>query len=202
MTQGIGTFRPLRGTKPFIGKQGQLERVEETRLETIVSEEKLGETIKALLESHPYEEVAYDVYPLANEGLVRGIGRFGRLHKPKTLRNLAMHIKRQLDIQHIKVSGDLKEIVEKIAVINGSGADLIKAALHRGSQCVVTGYDKYHDAQDAISQAINIIDIGHYHSEKIFKSFIVEYLKKETNKRGLNIDIIESSINIDPFQII
>lgn len=201
-TEGMGTFKPLEGTKPFIGKRGQLEKVEEIRLETIVLREKLKETIRALIESHPYEEVAYDIYPLANEGPAKGIGRFGKLHKSKTLKELIIDVKEQMNIEHVRVAGDFKATIEKVAVINGSGADLIQTALHKGCQCVITGDVKYHDAQDAISQAINVIDIGHYHSEKIFTHFIAEYLKEEANKRGLNVDIIESSININPFQII
>lgn len=201
-TEGIGTFKPLEGTNPFIGKQGQLEEAEEVRLETIVPQEKLAKTIKALIESHPYEEVAHDVYPLANEGQVKGIGRFGKLSEPKTLKDLAEGIKRRMDIEHITIAGNFKTVVEKVAVINGSGADLIQAALHKGCQCVITGDVKYHDAQDAISQAINVIDIGHYHSEKFFVHFMAQYLKKETGKKGLDIDIMESFININPFQII
>lgn len=201
-TGGIGTFKPLRGTNPFIGKQGQLEEVKEVRLETIVPEEKLEEVIKALMGSHPYEEIAYDVYFLVNEGSAKGIGRFGELSKPKTLKTLAEDIKHRMDIEHIAIAGNLKTIVEKVAIINGSGSDLIQAALHKGCQCVITGDVKYHDAQDAISQAINVIDIGHYHSEKIFSRFMAQYLRKEAAKKGLKIDIIESSININPLQII
>ncbi|MCK9267089.1 MAG: Nif3-like dinuclear metal center hexameric protein [Alkaliphilus sp.] len=201
-TEGMGTFKPLKGTKPFIGKQGELERVEEIRLETIIPKEKLKEAIKALTESHPYEEVAYDIYPLANEGIVRGIGRFGELHKPKILKELAIEVKKRMDIEYVRVAGDLGTIIKKVAVINGSGADLIQIALYKGCQCVITGDVKYHDAQDAISQAINVIDIGHYDSEKIFTHFIAQYLREETGKKGLNIDIIESSINIDPFQTV
>ena len=201
-TEGTGTFKPLEGTKPFIGEQGKLERVEEIRLETIISKEKLKEAIRALMESHPYEEVAYDIYPLANEGPAWGIGRFGKLHKPKILKELVIEIKGQIDAEYVRVVGDPEAIIKKVAVINGSGADFIQAALHRGCQCVITGDVKYHDAQDAISQAINVIDIGHYDSEKFFAHFIAEYLREETGKKELNIDIIESSININPFQIV
>ena len=200
--EGTGTFKPLEDTKPFIGKQGELEEVEEFRLETIIPKERLKEAIRALIESHPYEEVAYDIYPLANEGPAIGIGRFGKLHKPKILEELAIEIKKQMGAGYVRVAGNPREIIEKIAVINGSGAGLIQTALNKGCQCVITGDVKYHDAQDAISQAISVIDIGHYDSEKFFAHFIAQYLREETEKKGLNIDIIESSIDINPFQII
>lgn len=201
-TEGTGTFKPLEGTNPFIGSRGQLEKVKEIRLETIVPQEKLKGTIKALVESHPYEEVAYDLYPLANEGPVKGIGRIGKLDSPKSLKDLIDHIKQKMDINHIRVAGDLDMIIDKVAVINGSGADLIQTALHKGCQGVITGDVKYHDAQDAIAQGISVIDIGHYHSEKFFTHLMAQYLKEQVNKKGLSVDIIESSIDINPFQTI
>lgn len=200
--KGTGTFKPLEGTNPFIGSKGQLEKVEEIRLETIVGEEKLKETIEAMIQAHPYEEVAYDLYPLANEGPGRGIGRYGKLDRPRTLRDLVAYIKEKMDIGQVKVAGDLDTLVDRLAVINGSGAGLIEAALYKGCQCVVTGDVKYHEAQDAISQGINVVDIGHYDSEKIFVPFMAQYLKEEIGKKGLKLDIIESSIDINPFQFL
>lgn len=64
MSSGIGTFRPLKGAKPFHGKVGRVERVGEARLETIVPSAKLKKVISAMKKIHPYEEVAYDVYKL------------------------------------------------------------------------------------------------------------------------------------------
>lgn len=64
VTYGIGSFRPLKGSKPFIGRKGKVSRVKEARLETIVPKAKLKKVIKAMKKAHPYEEVAYDVYPL------------------------------------------------------------------------------------------------------------------------------------------
>jgi len=64
MTSGIGTFRPLKGAKPFKGKVGKLERVGEARLETIVPAKKIKKVIAAMKKTHPYEEVAYDVFKL------------------------------------------------------------------------------------------------------------------------------------------
>lgn len=64
MSSGIGTFRPLKGAKPHLGKIGTVERVGEARLETIVPAPKLKKVITAMKKAHPYEEVAYDVYQL------------------------------------------------------------------------------------------------------------------------------------------
>ncbi|OGB90788.1 hypothetical protein A2625_07080 [candidate division WOR-1 bacterium RIFCSPHIGHO2_01_FULL_53_15] len=64
-TNGTGTFRPLKGAKPFIGKIGRLERVKEARLEAIVAAKDQNKVVAAMRKAHPYEEAAYDIYPLS-----------------------------------------------------------------------------------------------------------------------------------------
>jgi len=66
-TKGIGRYRGLEGTKPFIGEQGKIMEVEEEKIETICPTEKLDEVLKAVKKVHPYEEPAIDVYPLLNQ---------------------------------------------------------------------------------------------------------------------------------------
>ncbi len=61
-TMGSGQFRPLDGSNPFIGKQGQIEKVDEYKVETTCKDEVLQDVIKALIESHPYEEPAYSYF--------------------------------------------------------------------------------------------------------------------------------------------
>ena len=63
-TEGIGTFRPLKGARPFSGRAGKPAKVKEARLETIVAKKDLKKVIAAMLAIHPYEEPAYDVIPL------------------------------------------------------------------------------------------------------------------------------------------
>jgi hypothetical protein len=67
-SKGIGRFRGLTGTKPFVGKSGQMEEIEEERIETICPSEKIDEVMMAIKKEHPYEEPAVDVYPLLNQG--------------------------------------------------------------------------------------------------------------------------------------
>jgi hypothetical protein len=61
---GVGQFLSLSGSKPFLGKVGELERVTEYKVEMIVSEDNIKAAVKALKEAHPYESPAYDVYKL------------------------------------------------------------------------------------------------------------------------------------------
>ena len=64
-TAGTGTFQGAEGTSPTVGEAGREERVPELRVETVVPAERADDVIAALVEAHPYEEVAYDLYPLA-----------------------------------------------------------------------------------------------------------------------------------------
>ncbi len=66
-TKGIGRFKPKKGANPFIGKTGEIEEVEEERIEFICPKDKAKEVIKVMKETHPYEEVAFDIYPLLDE---------------------------------------------------------------------------------------------------------------------------------------
>ena len=91
---GEGTFKPLKGANPFIGKEGLLEKASEYRLETVVKEDNLQKTIDTILKVHPYEEVAYDIFLLEQKGDSEGIGRFGELLKPISLKELALKLKK------------------------------------------------------------------------------------------------------------
>ena len=165
----------------------------------------LNDYIANLLEmtdAQVLEETDRSINPVDNEISINGIGRVGKLEKSKTLEELIEEIKKQINIEHVTVAGDLKANIEKIAIINGRGAGLITLAIHKGCQCVITGDVKYHDAQDAISQGINVIDIGHYHGEKFFPEFLANYLSKKTMEKGLNVEIIPSTVDINPFKIV
>ena len=65
-TAGTGTFFGREGTDPALGEAGREERTLELRVETVLPAEKAAEVVAALLQAHPYEEVAYDLYPLAD----------------------------------------------------------------------------------------------------------------------------------------
>jgi hypothetical protein len=65
-TKGIGRFKPEEGAHPHIGEVGKPEEVQEERIETVCSRDKLQEVLKAIKEVHPYDEVALDIYPLEN----------------------------------------------------------------------------------------------------------------------------------------
>lgn len=197
----MGTFKPLEGTSPFIGKQGVLEEVEEVRIETIVSKSLIKKAVKALLRVHPYEEVAYDIYPLDNPGEVRGLGRVGVIKHPKTLEDFSKTVKEVLKVPQLRVVGDLAAMVSKVAVCGGAGGDMLSAAAFVGADVLVTGDVKYHDAEEARALGLSVIDAGHFATENVVMPVLAEYIKEKvkTLNRDVEITVYDGK---DPFVFI
>jgi dinuclear metal center YbgI/SA1388 family protein len=196
---GTGTFLPLDGTRPFIGQQGRLEYADEIRLETIIPESGVRRAVQAMIGAHPYEEVAYDLYPLANPGRGRGHGRIGRLGAPVALQALVDQLKQALRLPHLKVVGAHGRQVQQVAVGAGSGGMLIPMAARRGADVLITGDVKYHDAQDAADAGLAVIDVGHYNSEVIVVPPLARYLREKIRQDGLEAEVIEAQAGRDPF---
>lgn len=201
-TPGTGTFLPLAGTKPFIGEQGKLESVQEIRLETILPESRVRRAVAAMQKAHPYEEVAYDLYPLANRGRVRGHGRIATFSEPQTLGEVAERLRAKLNLDGLSIVGDPKRLVHKVAVGAGAGGSLIPLAVRRGVDLLVTGDIKYHDAQDALDAGLAIIDVGHYNSEAIIVGPVARHLREGLAAAGLQAEVLEAQAGRDPFQLL
>ncbi len=196
-TEGYGTFMPLEGTNPFIGREGELERVKEIRLETITPGSRLNRVINAMIKKHPYEEVAYDIYPLKNQGEKTGLGRIGYLPKPITLEEAIEKFKDVLEIPHLRYVGDLKRQIHKVALCSGSGADFINKATYAGADLYLTGDIKYHEAQRAESLGLALIDAGHFATEIICVPYLFNLLQEEREKKSLKVEIIQSNKQVD-----
>jgi len=199
--QGIGTFLPEAGTNPFIGEQGKLEKVEEVRLELVVPASRQAQVVKAMLDAHPYEEVAYDIIPLDLPGTGYGIGRIGHLPHPVTLRELAEQVKKTFDLSGLRVVGDLQRTVKKVAVVGGDGSSFVSKAILRGADVYLTGDIGYHTAHDAQAEGLSIIDAGH-NIEKIMKQKLADYLLAQLKADGYQTEVIASSVHTDPFQFV
>ena len=164
---GTGTFLPREGTTPFLGQQGALEKVAEFRLETIMPRRIRTRVLSALFDAHPYEEVAYDLYPLENPGDAWGLGRVGRLERPVPLWQMVQEARRVLDAgEALRYLGDPGQMVEKVAVLGGSGGSYVDRAVESGAQVFITGDIRYHDAQRAVDAGMALIDAGHEATER------------------------------------
>lgn len=196
---GTGTFQPQEGTNPFIGESGKLESVEEVRIETIVPKSRRSRVLQAMFKAHPYEEVAYDLYPVDLEGTVYGLGRVGKLPAPLTLQAFAEQVKKAFDVPHVRVVGNPEREVKKIAVLGGSGSRYVRHAVFHGADVLVTGDVDYHTAHDALAAGLAIIDPGH-NAEKMMKEDVASRLQQAADKHGVKTVFHASSVNTEPFQ--
>jgi dinuclear metal center YbgI/SA1388 family protein len=169
--EGIGSFRPLGNANPYVGKIGEIHFENEVRIETIFPVYKERKLIEALLISHPYEEVAYDIYQLDNVYERVGAGITGML--PDELdENAFLHfVKSKINIHCIRHSAFIGNKIKKIAICGGSGSDLIHEAMASGSQVFLTADLKYHDFSESDGKIL-LADIGHYESEQFTKELL------------------------------
>ncbi|HOM03833.1 MAG TPA: Nif3-like dinuclear metal center hexameric protein [Acetivibrio sp.] len=196
MTAGTGTFRPLEGTNPYIGTTGNLEKVDEYRLETIVSQKDLKKAIEAMVKAHPYEEVAYDIYPLEIKGRQYGMGNVGALDIPKSLEEFVAVVKEKLGVKNVRVIGGINREIKKVAVFCGSFDREVMEAAKSKADVLVTGDVKYHDAVDMLEMEMCVIDAGHFNTERIIADRLFELIKENFPQ----IEVMKSNMEEDPFK--
>ena len=198
---GEGTFTPLEGANPFIGNVGSLERVREVRLEMLVCRSKLARAVKTMLAVHPYEEPAFDIYPLLNEGKKFGLGRIGEIKHSSSLADFTVFVGKQLQASGVRFVGNSDTAVHKIALCSGSGISLLQEAVRAGADCMVTGDVKYHDAREAEDMGIALIDVGHFPSEHVMVADVVHRLGKMMKETGYKeCEILSCQVENDPFR--
>ncbi|HYH27929.1 MAG TPA: Nif3-like dinuclear metal center hexameric protein, partial [Actinomycetota bacterium] len=190
--RGTGTFLPSASANPVVGSRGELTEAEEDRLEIVVPTDRVAAAVEALADAHPYEEVAYDVYPLASAGM--GLGRVGRIPGEPSLHELAAMCERALGV-NVRTVGDPSRKLATVALCGGSGASLIRDAVRSGADCYVTGDVKHHEAQEAEASGMAVIDAGHAGTERPFLPVLAEQLRDE----GLG-EVLVSAIDTDPFR--
>jgi dinuclear metal center YbgI/SA1388 family protein len=193
--EGMGTFKGSEYTNPFTGQKGKLHFEKEIRIETIFPKVIQSKVISAMLDAHPYEEVAYDIYPLDNSFDKVGMGMIGELEKEMDELSFLRKVKSVFNTKVIKHTKLRNKNIKKVAVCGGSGSELIKDSIKAEADIFISGDIKYHQFFEA-SDKIIIADIGHYESEQFTKEIIYELLKKKLPKFALHL----SEINTDPIK--
>jgi len=185
-TKGVGTFFPIEGSKPYSGEVGKLSFADEVRVECIVSESILDSVVKKSVEAHPYEEAAYDVYPLENRFEDGGIGITGSLEAKMGLDEFLKTAASALGINNFRWTGKRKEI-KKIAVVCGSANSLYERLARVDCELIMVGELSYHNCHELAESGKIIVEMGHGDSERCaidgMHSRLSGYFKKE------NIDI-------------
>jgi len=191
-TTGTGTFKAGEGAKPFVGALNELHQESEIRIETIFPFFLEKKIILALLASHPYEEVAYDIYQLENKNQQTGSGMIGQLKQSLTKNAFLQLLKDRFSTGCIRYSDFKDKSIKTVGVCGGSGSFLINKALIANVDAFITGDIKYHDFFIPEGRIL-LADIGHYESEqytkellfnkitKIFPTFAIQISEHNTN---------------------
>jgi dinuclear metal center YbgI/SA1388 family protein len=165
-TQGEGTFRGGEHTDPYLGEKGRLEKIEEIRLETIIPAHAVRRAVDAVTAAHPYEEVALDVYPVEGYPEGCGYGRMGTLPEPLSAEELREHVSDSLGfLARLAADPQQGRLIERVAVLGGSGGSFIPEVAAAGAHAYVTGDVDYHDALLAEPLGLTVIDAGHAATE-------------------------------------
>lgn len=196
-TDGIGTFKGSQNSNPFIGQKENFEKVNEVRLEILVDSWKLNKVINAMLNSHPYEEPAFDIYPLKNKNVNYGAGAIGILNNEMSVKEFLKHVENSLKLSNFRYSIGHKKNIKKVAVCGGSGSDLLNDAISNGADAFITADIKYHTFHDAKNKIL-LIDAGHYETEIIVLKIVEDKIKKLINEKKENIKVYKYSSSTNP----
>lgn len=177
VASGMGSFKATSDAKPFVGEIDKQHQEQEFRLETIFPAFIQTQILAALIKVHPYEEVAYDIYPIENFYEKTGSGLVGELEVEMTPEEFLKHLKNSMDLEVIRFT-PLSKNIKRVAVCGGAGSFLLKNAIWQGADAFVTADFKYHEFFDA-EKKLMIADIGHYESEKFTKELLSELILKK-----------------------
>lgn len=193
--EGKGTFKADQNANPTKGTIGETHTEQELLLSCVFSKEHEHGLITALVENHPYEEVAYEILTLDNTNPHIGLGMLGTLEKELSEADFLSKIKEKMKTPVVRHSTLLNKPVKKIAVLGGSGSFAIGAAKGAGADVFITADLKYHQFYEAENQLL-LADIGHYETEQFTKNLLVDYLTKKIPNFAIHLsESITNPIN-------
>lgn len=177
-TDGKGSFRALENSNPFVGEKGKIHFENEIRIETIVPDFLLLKVLHSMMAAHPYEEVAYDIYPLENKSEITGAGMIGELKEEMEITQFLEFVKQKLKAKTLKHNKLISQKVKKVAICGGSGAFLINRAARAKADVFISADIKYHDYFEHLGD-MTIVDAGHYETEQYTKDLIHTFLTEK-----------------------
>ncbi len=194
-TEGTGTFKAGKNTNAYVGEKGKIHYEKESRIETVYPQALENKVVNALLKSHPYEEVAYDIYNVENIYSKVGAGLTGELSKAINEKDFLLSLKKIFKVDFIKHTKFLAKKIKKVALCGGAGSFLLKNAIASGADVFISGDFKYHEYFDAESKIL-IADIGHFESEQYTKDIFYDIVRKKIT----NFACFLSEINTNPIK--
>jgi dinuclear metal center YbgI/SA1388 family protein len=190
--QGLGTFRALEGTNPHVGEIGKMHTEHEVRIETILPAYIKSKVISALIKAHPYEEPAFDIYPVQNLSKQSGAGIIGELANEIGETEFLQLLKQTFNIPCLKHSALTGKKIKKVALSGGSGSFLISQAISSKADVFITGDIKYHDYFLPENRLL-MADIGHFESEQYTKEIFFDIIRKKFPTFVVNFSEVNSN---------
>ena len=194
---GEGTYQGNKDSNPVKGEKGKLHVEQEIQISVVFESKHESNVLKALIENHPYEEVAYDIITTENIHQDIGMGMIGELPKEMSEKDFLLFLKTVMKTDCIRHSELLNKKIRKIALLGGAGSFAISNAKRAGADAYVSADFKYHEFFKA-EKSILLADIGHYESEQFTKNLLVDYLTKKIS----NFAVILSEKSTNPIYYI
>lgn len=190
--EGTGTFKPAPDTNPYSGTIGQRQEEREIKVEVILPAYAERKVIAALLRSHPYEEVAYDLVSLDNVHQGTGSGLVGDID-PIEEKDFMQLLRERFEVAAVRHTAPAGRQIKRVAVCGGAGSFLVSSALSTGADVFVSADFKYHEFFLADGR-IMICDIGHYESEQFTTGLFVDILLQKFP----TFAVLKSEVNTNP----
>ncbi|QFQ02075.1 Putative GTP cyclohydrolase 1 type 2 [Corynebacterium urogenitale] len=202
--QVTGQFRPTAEAQPHIGKVGELETVEELRVEFVAPRRVREKVRAALLKAHPYEEPAYDVVETHTGTAELGIGRVGELDTPMTLREFTERVAERLPTTRwgVRAAGDPDTVIRKVAVSSGAGDSFLDTVAAMDVDCFVTSDLRHHPVDEHLRKGgCAVIDTAHWASEFPWCEQARDVVDKGMQERGHTVIAEVIDIRTDPWTV-
>lgn len=190
--EGKGSFRANEKANPYVGSKNKLHFEPEIRIETVFPIFMQKQIISSLLNAHPYEEVAYDIYSLENDYPLAGVGIIGELAEEMPVHEFLLLVKDVFSLKHLRYCIGKNTPVKKIAVCGGAGSFLIQNAISQGADTFITSDIKYHDFQTAEGY-LTMIDAGHFETEVCVKEILKTVLSENFPNFAVHTSKTESN---------
>ncbi len=188
-SEGQGRFTPNEFANAAIGSANKQEVVEEVEISCICQKNKVQEITSQIKKVHPYEEPAIDVFEeYLNKEVLAGMGVMGECEEI-SCKTLLDKLKKEIETDCLRFSGELDKKVTKVAICGGGGGDLIRIGAKMGAQLFITGEIKHNYY---LEKNIALVEAGHYDTEKCFLKLMYNSLQKCLNDVQYNIDVYVS----------
>ncbi|MGX7680517.1 Nif3-like dinuclear metal center hexameric protein [Jatrophihabitans sp. DSM 45814] len=205
--EGLGTYRPMAGAKPFDGEVGVLSRKAETRVSVVLPRSRRPAILAAMQNAHPYEQVAFELTEQPGLPSSTGTGRIGSLEAEISLDDLVRFAASVLPktVWGVRAAGDPSQRISRVAVCGGSGGSYADAAREAGADAYLTADLKHHSTVEAVSERAQaaaappmaLVDAAHWATEWPWLPIVADMLAAEFE----DLDVLVSEVVTDPWTL-